>query len=237
MIIGITLIATGFEHKSPFKQKPEPVQEGKKENEKVVVVLEEEKKKPSQPLFLFDEKNESLVSKEGIAEEKKSSENKGIKPLLEKDINVSAKRQADEKENLAPKIVEIPEIENVKLPGNEREITVDKSSEQVIRLELSSEYNPVSSNANFNQKEKAENLNQVIETKINKDASTAPTSGGYLAKPKQIYAEVRPKPESETPDKPAPLPISKQGCIWWLKIPMIRWRKIRKRKYTKRCLS
>jgi cell division protein FtsZ len=208
--IGITLIATGFEHKSPFEQKQEPVNEEKKGNEKVVVVLEEEKKKPSQPLFLFDEKNESLISKEEIAEEKKNTEKEGIRPLQEKDINVSAKKQEDEKENLVPKIVEIPEIENVKLPTNKREITVDKSSENVIRLELSSDYNPVSSKANNNQKDKSENLNQVKETEVNKDASTAPTSGGYLAKPKQIYAEDKPKTKSEIPDKPAPLPISKQ---------------------------
>ncbi|HSN08977.1 MAG TPA: cell division protein FtsZ, partial [Hanamia sp.] len=209
--IGITLIATGFEHKSPFEQKQEPVNEEKKENEKVVVVLEEEKKKPSQPLFLFDEKNESLISKNEIAEEQRGKiEEKGLQPLQEKDIYVSAKKQHDEKENLAPKIVEIPEVENVKLPSEKREITVDKSSENVIRLELSSDYNPVSSKANFNQKDKPENLNQVKETKVNKEASTAPTSGGYLAIPKHIYAEDRPKPESETPDKPAPLPISKQ---------------------------
>ncbi len=55
-------------------------------------------------------------------------------------------------ENLAPKIVEIPEVENVKLPNSEREITVDKSSENIIRLELSSDYNPISSKENFNEK-------------------------------------------------------------------------------------
>ena len=209
--IGITLIATGFEHKSPFNKNEEPVNEEKKENEKVVVVLEEEKKKPSQPLFLFDEKNESLINKNEIAEEENGKpEEKGLQPLQEKDINVSAKKKEDEQENLSPKIVEIPEIENVKLRNSEREITVDKSSENVIRLELSSDYNPVSSKVNFNQKDKTENLNQAKETKVNKEASTAPTSGGYLAIPKHIYAEDRPKPESETPDKPAPLPISKQ---------------------------
>ncbi len=102
-------------------------------------------------------------------------------------------------------------MENVKLPNSERKITVDKSSENIIRLELSSDYNPISSKANSNEKDKTENLNQSKETKVNKEASTAPTSGGYLAKPKHIYAEDKPKPESETPDKPTPLPISKAG--------------------------
>ena len=209
--IGITLIATGFEHKSPFEHKRVTVEEDKKENEKVVVVLEEEKKKPSQPLFLFDEKNESLVRKnESASEEMGKARQKGIQPLQEKEHPVSAKKQDSETESLAPKIVEIPGVENVKVPDTERKITVDKSSENVIRLELSSDYNPVSSKANFNQKESTENLNRTTENKVNKEASTAPTSGGYLAKPKHIYVEEKPKPESETPDKPAPLSVSKQ---------------------------
>ncbi len=208
--IGITLIATGFDHKSPFQKKEEPVSEVKKENEKVVVVLDEEKKKPSQPLFLFDEKNETLITQKEIIEEKKKTEEKGIRPLQERDINASAKKEEEKIENLAPRIVETPEVENVKLPTGKREITVDNSSEEIIRFELSSDYNPISSKANFDQKDKTEPLNQSEETKVNKEASTAPTSGGYLAKPKHIYAEVKPKPESETPDKPNPLSISKQ---------------------------
>jgi cell division protein FtsZ len=208
--IGITLIATGFDHKSPFQKKEEPVSEVKKENEKVVVILEEEKKKPTQPLFLFDEKNETLITKNEVIDDKKKPDEKGMKPLQEKDIKVSAKKNEEQIENLAPRIVETPEFENVKLPTGKSEITVDNSSEDIIRFELSSDYNPISSKANFDQNDKAENLNQSEETKVNKEASTAPTSGGYLAKPKHIYAEVKPKPESETPDKPGPLPISKQ---------------------------
>ncbi len=209
--IGITLIATGFEHKSPFNKKDEPATEEKKEDEKVVVVLEEERKKPSQPLFLFDEKNETLINKnEAVQEEKKKTEVNEFQPLQEKDLKSSAKKQEEEIENLAPKIVEIPEEENVKSTLDAGKITVDNSSENIIRFELSSDYNPESSKTTFNQNEKAENVNKSKEIKDNKDASTAPSSGGYLAKPKHIYAEDKPEPESETPDKPHPLPISKQ---------------------------
>jgi cell division protein FtsZ len=42
-------------------------------------------------------------------------------------------------------------------------------------------------------------------TEVNKDASTPPSSGGYLAKPLQIYAEEKPKPESNTIDELLPL--------------------------------
>jgi cell division protein FtsZ len=210
--IGITLIATGFEHKSPFNKREAPAQEEKKGNEKVVVVLEEEKKKPSQPLFLFDEKNELLIKqKELEKEENKMTANESIKPLQEKDLPISSQAEKKEElENLAPKIVEIPDAENVKSLKNNSEITVDKSSENIVRFELSSDYNPVSSRPQSNLNEKAEGLNQSKENKSDKDASTAPTSGGYLAKPTQIYAEERPVSKSEIPDKPNHMAISRQ---------------------------
>lgn len=208
--IGITLIATGFEHRFPFNKKEIPVQQEKKEDEKVVVVLEEEKKKPSQPLFLFDEKNELLIKKnEAPAEEKESADINRISPLQEKDLDVSSKKE-EENDNLAPRIVEIPDPAIVKTPIINSKITVDKTSENIIRFELSSDYNPVSSGSKSNLNEKAEGLNQSKEIKSDKDASTAPTSGGYLAKPTQIYAEEEPVSKSEIPDKPNPIAISKQ---------------------------
>ncbi len=210
--IGITLIATGFDHKSPFENKKETVQEEAKKDEKVVVVLEEEKKKPSQPLFLFDEKNELLIDKrQVVAEEKEKPKEEGIKPLLEKDINASSlKKQKDEMEKLAPKIVEAPEEESVKLPNVDGKITVDKTSESIVRFELSSDYNPTSSKKSLNEENASKHLDKSKKTKAHKEASTAPTSGGYLAKPKHIYAEDKPESESETPDKPNPLSIPKQ---------------------------
>lgn len=208
--IGITLIATGFEHKSPFNKKHEVVAEEKKESEKVVMVLEEEKKKSSQPLFLFDEKNETLVNKNDLVqEEKKKTEVNGFQPLQEQPTKPSSRNQEAEIENLAPKIVEIPEVNNVDLPLVDGKITVDNSSENIIRFELSSDYNPTSSKANFEQNEKSENINN-LETKVNEEASTATSSGGFLAKPKHIYAAEKPQPESEIPDKPNRLPIWKQ---------------------------
>ena len=40
---------------------------------------------------------------------------------------------------------------------------------------------------------------------VSKDASNSPSSGGYLAKPSQIYVEERPKPESNPIDELPPL--------------------------------
>ena len=214
--IGITLIATGFEHKELFDKKEEPVAAIKKEDEKVVVALQpEEKKKNSGALFLFDEKNEPAVNKENLIvakdeeAEKNIVEKKGLKTL--KDEDVYAALHKDEEMTMSPRIVETPESPIVNIQKEHRENTVDKSSEDIVRFELSSDYNSTPPKANCDQQNNAENSEQKKQKqKDNKDASTAQTSGGYLAKPKQIYAEEKPKHESETLDKPAPLPISKQ---------------------------
>jgi cell division protein FtsZ len=213
--IGITLIATGFEHKQLFDKKEVPVEEVKKENEKVVIVLQEEKKKSSQPLFLFDEKNESLVDQNNpiektLPEENNATEEKDFKTLKDEDVFAALNTEDEDAKMMAPKIVETLQTENVKLRSENEKFTVDNSSENIVRFELSSNYNSIPQKTNYLQNQ-SEDSDQKKETKsIHNDASTAPTSGGYLAKPKQIYAEEKSKPESETIDKLAPLPISKR---------------------------
>jgi cell division protein FtsZ len=210
--IGITLIATGFEHKEIFDKQEEPVAEVKKENEKVVVVLQEEKKKPSQPLFLFDEKNESLINKNEITEKEKAVVQKEniFKTLKEEDVSAFLQKEDEEAQKMAPKIVEIPQSDIVKTRIENEKNTVDKSSETIVRFELSSDFNPVPLKAHSVPEDKTEAVNQSEKKDINKEASTVQTSGGFLAKPRQIYAEEKLNNKSENLDKPTPLNISKQ---------------------------
>jgi cell division protein FtsZ len=154
-------------------------------------------------------KNE-LDDQKNISGQKNTEEENEFKTLKEEDVVAALKNEAADLKNMAPKIVETPESKIVKLPVQNAKITVDKSGEDIVRFELSSDYDPIPQKANCDQ-QKAENSDKNKQTEsINKDASTAPTSGGYLAKPTQIYAEEKPKPESETIDKLAPLPISRQ---------------------------
>lgn len=210
--IGITLIATGFEHKEPFDKKEAPVAEAKKEEVKVVMVLQtEEKKKPSQPLFLFDEK----VEENAVANEKFDEENimepKGFKTLKEEDVYAALQKEEPSESKMMPKIMGNEKAENVNIPKDDSKITVDKSSENIVYLKLSSNADPIiPSETNCFQPE-VENLYQKNQSEvINKDASSAPTSGGYLAKPSQIYAEEKLKNESKTIDEPTTLQKSKQ---------------------------
>ena len=106
--IGITLIATGFEHKDPFERKPAATEE--KKDEKIVMTLEmpvkENKKVIQQPVFEFDNKEED----EAIAE-----------------ITEQPVMQA-EQEDLMPRLKEIAEEEEiVKLPSK---ITVEKIDDE-----------------------------------------------------------------------------------------------------------
>jgi len=217
--IGITLIATGFDHKEPFDKKVVPEAEVKKEDEKIVMVLkQEEKKKAGQLLFHFDEKNETLVTKneqgdpvDEFVEEENIIEQKGFRTVKDEDIHAALQNGDEEAKELSPKIVEAPDAEVVNLLKNDSKNTVDNSSESIIHFELSSDYNPNPQKAKFDNQDKPENLNQKKQKEINKEASaTAATSGGYLVKPMHIYAEEKPKTESETLDKHTPLPISIQ---------------------------
>jgi cell division protein FtsZ len=208
--IGITLIATGFEHKELFERKHEPVAEVKKKDEKIVIALEpEEKKKSSQPLFLFDDKavnNKATSVEEYINLEGKS----GFKPLRNDDIKQSFESGDHAQNSMAPKMINVNPPANVNLPFTARENTGDKSASERIFFELSSELDsnlPPKTNCD---QPKAEKTTPVIKESFYKDASTAPTSGGYLAKPSQIYAEAKPETKSKTVDQPTPLQQSKQ---------------------------
>ena len=210
--IGITLIATGFDHKEPFDKREEPVKETKKQDEKVLVVLQqEEKKKVTQPLFLFDEKNDTLVNKNEVVKEKNIIERPGFKILKNEDIYAGLQKEAQPESNMMPKIVKIPEPSIVDIPFDNEKITVDKSSENRVHFELSSSPDPNISSETNRTPPKAENLNLKNQPEIvNKKDSTVPSSGGYLAKPSQIYAEERPKHESKAFEELTPLQIPNQ---------------------------
>lgn len=210
--IGITLIATGFEHKELFDKKEEPVAAVKKQDEKVVMYLQpEEKKKPVQPLFLFDEKSEEPAAKNDEPNEEDIVEQKGFRTLKDEDVFAALQKEALPENRMSPTIVKAPEPASVNLQRQDDKITVDKSSENKVYFNLSSEPDPTISSETNCVQPKAENLTQKNKSEfINKEASTVPSSGGYLAKPSQIYAEEKLKQESKTVDEPAPLQVPKQ---------------------------
>ncbi|MFN8244365.1 MAG: cell division protein FtsZ [Ferruginibacter sp.] len=196
--IGITLIATGFEHKNPFEKKESKVEAPK--SDKIVMTLEmpgkEEKKTAPlhQPVLQFDEKEEEKA----IAEITET-------PALQ-----------TEEDSMMPKLVEsVPPAAIVELPG---ETTVEKIEEAPVFFEISSASDQIPV-IEFDipqasipaEKPKTETVAATANTSVthsNKDASKAPSSGGYLAKPAQIYVEEKPEQKSNSTEELPPLQVS-----------------------------
>ena len=198
--IGITLIATGFEHKDPFAKKPSATVAEEKPSDKIVMTLEMPVKETApaaklvniqQPTFQFDEKEEEQAIAE-ITEQ----------PLAQK-----------EEDELMPKLVEIKSVpKKVEAPSK---TTGEKIEEAPVFFEISSasDHVPV---IEFDipttpvptEKPVQKTSVQPAISAIKKEASTTPSSGVKLAKPAQIYAEAQPKPESKSHEEPLPMQIT-----------------------------
>ncbi|MBO9567074.1 MAG: cell division protein FtsZ [Niastella sp.] len=180
--IGITLIATGFEYKDPFTKKEEKKAAPKKE-EKIVLSL-----------------NTQPEPKPTMAKE--APKVSVIEPKKEKPAVV----EPSIKEELAPKLVDVeptPKFKPLELFTNEADSknTVDKKTSEEntgekIEWVLSQPSNPVEIPATNVSNQASSNNNTTQSSKNNSPTSAA--SGGYLARPTNIYAE--PKTEESIPD-------------------------------------
>jgi cell division protein FtsZ len=197
--IGITLIATGFEHKDPFEKKAEVIQEEKK-TDKIVMQLEMPvKEQPvskvikiaQQPTLQFDEKEEE----QAIAE-----------------ISETPAMQVTEDE-MMPKLVDTT-IEKLKVETPSK-TTGEKIEEAPVFFEISSAADqtpvvafdiPTTPAPIEKPVSKTSVQNNISAT--NKEASSTPSSGVKLAKPSQIYVEEQPKPESNSTEELLPLQLT-----------------------------
>ena len=195
--IGITLIATGFDHKDPFEKKTEIKTEQK--DEKIVMTLEMPVKEAApvakqmqQPVLQFDEKDEE----EQIAEI--------TEPMAIQTVE----------DEFMPTLKDAEEIFVVELPSK---ITGDKLDETPVFFEISSATDQIPTIV-FDipqspppaEKLTAESKIQKENIVVIKDASTPPSSGGYLAKPTQIYVEEQPRTESNSTDELLPVQENQQ---------------------------
>jgi cell division protein FtsZ len=197
--IGITLIATGFEHKDPFERKTEDVAE-LEDTGKIVMTLEMPAKEEPvvqliknipQPAFAFGEKEEE----QAIAE------------ITE---NFTAEVAEDK---MMPTLVET-KLDKIKveLP---RKTTGEKIEEPPVFFEISSASDQTPAIAfdipttplPVEKPISKTSVQPVIST--NKNASNTPSSGVKLAKPAQIYVEEQPKPvESNSTEESLPMQIT-----------------------------
>ena len=191
--IGITLIATGFEHKDPFPKQTEKPTVAENKNEKIIMELDMPvaipvQKKTEQPTFQFDK----------IIEEKAPEILAAIKtedPLMP---------TLAEKSTVEP----LSKITVEKIDDSPVFFEISSAADQIPVIEFDMEINiPVP----LKPKPTVAAENQISakeKTIINKEASNTSrlSSGSYLAKPMQIYAEDMPEnKQSNSTEEPLPM--------------------------------
>jgi cell division protein FtsZ len=196
--IGITLIATGFEYKDPFVKK-EPKKEEPKKEEKIVMVLEMKKDEhPGAKQFVLplDERVEDMP-------EKPLPEEKAVVP---QPVMTIVKEPVALSEQLQPKLVEQEQPAPVVVFTKEgaSKNTVDKpveKKEEPTYMELL--YSQPADIPAVNTKPVPAQTTQTTHVTNNSPASAA--SGGYLAKPSNIYAEPQRSAENPCPEHLSPV--------------------------------
>jgi cell division protein FtsZ len=209
--IGITLIATGFEHKDPFAkpEKQQPVAEQK--TDKIVMELEMPKgTQPilQQPTLQFDLiEDKSAPAPEDIKPSPVvAAEEKEITTLVEDPFMPVLNEEVKEEnpveilsKNTVDKIEDVPEyFEISSAPDQNKVIEFDLTPSVLYPQEpIANESTPTVEN----QQSSTQDFNQ--------DASNngrTLSSGGFLAKPAQIYVMEQPSiPESNSKEEPLPL--------------------------------
>ena len=181
--IGITLIATGFEHKDPFSLNEQPVEQPKGE-EKIIMVLGEDhkpvepKKKPA-----ADPMAPRLVDESPVIKMQEPQPDISLS-----EGHIKEEDQPTEHVQLQLKIKEVPDVDKEKIELEAKKQQLNDKFEQLRQNILS---------GNAAQKDKNE-------------IPTSAASGGYLARPSNIYADSKPEVStSKTAEEPVPAPSAK----------------------------
>lgn len=225
--IGITLIATGFEHKDPFA-KPVPKKEEPKPEEKIVMVLRQQE--PEMPSLNLNKAAEAQQAKivqremeameealQPVAEIKEEDKLSYLMPTLVEEHPVMQAPVIDlsdiREEEPAIVLYELqPEL--VKTPGNLTNNVISKTTvDKNITSENSDSINSTPQEKTISPciKETDAELIFSIKDSANGTVGTTPVSaasGGYLARPSNIYAESKPEVNTSTNSAEKPVPIT-----------------------------
>ena len=209
--IGITLIATGFEHKDPFAKEEKPVA-AETTDQKIVMELEMPKR-AEMPKSLTIHVDDKTIIEEKVSE---LVEEKTVVVLEETPIVIADTSVI--KEEVDPYMPTLSQSHPVEpLSKN----TVEKLDETPVFFEISSAADQVPIVAFDMELETpipakktipvTEENNNTTKTDNKEASKSGPlSSGGYLAKPAQIYVEEQPAHKSNSSEEPTPLQISVQ---------------------------
>ena len=189
--LGITLIATGFEHKDPFKKEAVKEVEAPVE-EKIVMTLQSEQAAPIAPIATATES----VETESIAAPLTEVTNEATELTLEVPAQVE-EFVLDIENDLAPTMQEfvMPEMSNVYVSapdyddeieasfGIETEPSVESEMETIIEMESTPSFEEVA------EEESEEEAAEVFELNMEEAEEPTFTTEFVLSKPVNIYAE------------------------------------------------
>lgn len=210
--IGITLIATGFEHKDPFA-KPIPKKEESKPEEKIVMILGQTEETPVIPINQKVELQQALLDKEIVATKSPLQVTKQedyLMPKLVEEFPVAAPviDLTDIKE-------EEPVVIHWELQSEEK--LLSKITEETISISTVSKMSTAAKDEIIHSASQVESAPPTIkETDAElilsmKDSTSSTTpvsaaSGGYLARPSNIYAESKPEVVTSKTSAEEPVP-------------------------------
>ena len=210
--IGITLIATGFEHKDPFA-KPIPKKEEPKPEEKIVMILGQTEETPVIPINQKVEIQQALLEKEMEATKSSLEVTKKedyLMPKLVEELPVAAPviDLSDIKEE-EPVIIHWELQSEEKLLSKITEETVSKSTVSKLSTVAKDESIHSVSQVNSVPPIIKETDAELILSMKDSTSSTTPVSaasGGYLARPSNIYAESKPEVVTSKTSAEEPVP-------------------------------
>ncbi len=194
--IGITLIATGFQHQDPFTKRQAPKQELKQE-EKILMTLGEQPSPKPQATIPQEPKIEDVLAPKLTDEESIAEIPMPEVKDAQLDLHLSTVNFVDEKEEETA-----PVHLHLKIKDEKAEAEAEKKELEKKKQWLDERFEKLRQNilASNNDTSKPNQNN----------SQTSAASGGYLARPSNIYAENKPEVSTSKPaEEPVPAPIAK----------------------------
>jgi cell division protein FtsZ len=223
--LGITLIATGFEHKDPFA-KPVPKKEEPKPEEKIVMVLA----KPQQEVTTLP----STQSKPEVIEKEMEVMEASLQPVKEEEpaIDYLMPRLVEEIPVQAAPVIDFSDIKETDEPviyqlelqtEPKTENILSNSTKNALSSTTQSKNNSIVKDESIISTQQQSVIPTIKETDAAfvgsmKDSTSSTTnpvsaaSGGYLARPSNIYAESKTEEITSITSADEPVPSFKSSA-------------------------
>ncbi len=222
--LGITLIATGFEHKDPFA-KAEPKKEEPKKEEKIVMVLGKTEEAPIPVKTIVKEEVKPVVEEKPVIVEAAPVKEDLLAPKLVEEFPLLESPMPSVNDMAAVPSSYIKEQEPVmerfelqleeKILSNttvntDSTTTVDKMLTEVKAESINSTTQAQTLSPFFkNEEEKNAELQLSIKDSTSTTSPLPAAAGGYLARPSNIYAESKAEVSTSMPSAEEPVPSYK----------------------------